>query len=371
MEIAPMLSRVEGLNVLLVNQCNLHCLSCSYPSQQRLNRVRRETLRSVVEKLLPYGLSRVTLSGGEPTMHPEFCEIVEDLHDAGLEITLVTNGTYLRKHFERIRNRLQRCIISLDGDTPELYQSIRGANAFDELMSAARLFLSRSRRTHMTFCAVVQRKNFRRLPRFIDLAREVGVHRFSFLCPDLPSLIEPGLRNSGAFGHDAPASPETLESIILTLEEIEEMRAVTIPAVRRKVAEYPEYGNKTIDMLTDFANYFESFRLGKPRPEYRRCGLPFSEVVLDDEERLRFCFFMPDRWAYTPDIDPLNHAAAVRARRDYLESDRRCHEFCNACLQAMRLPADVVRPAAPPVGVPAFDPSVPDRALVRLTYERP
>ena len=365
------LPSIDGMNVVLVNQCNLHCITCAYPLQASKKFVRREVLNQVVQDLLPRGLSRIDVSGGEPSLHPEFCEVIDDLYNAGLDITLVTNGTHLSKFFPRLAGKLARCIISIDADNADLYEEIRGSNVFDALCQLPSLFAEGSPSTHMTFAVVVQRKNFRRIPNMFAFAKRCQVQRVSFLCPDIPSLVAPDLRNTGAFGHVSAVQQSQSDSIILDLEEIREFREVVIPAVKGKIYEFPEFANKTIDMLDDFANYFEAYRRQKPRPEFRKCALPFNEIVLDENENLRFCFYMPDRWHYYPGMDVLNHHEAVKARVDYLKNDTRCHKYCNTCLQAVRIPADILPPATPIEGYQAFDPLVPDRNSVQLRYSKP
>jgi molybdenum cofactor biosynthesis enzyme MoaA len=118
---------VDQWNIILTNRCNLHCISCSYPDQRPFRYVRRETIRRFIPAMLDAGLRRVMLTGGEPCMHPDFNLIVDDLADAGLDLTLVTNGTYLGRKLASLRGKLSRLIISLDSDTAVGYEAIRGA----------------------------------------------------------------------------------------------------------------------------------------------------------------------------------------------------------------------------------------------------
>jgi hypothetical protein len=185
---------------------------------------------------------------------------------------------------------------------------------------------------------LTQRLNFRRLPEFVELAAGLGVDHVSFLVPDVAGMVAP-MDRGGAFGHVRPLSGDRVDKVALTLEEIEEFRTVVIPAVNEACARHPRITSSSLDLLHDFADYFEAFRLGTRRAEKRRCALPFREVVLDEQERFRFCFFMPDAWDSEGIEDPVNHAGVVAARRDYLQSDQRLDRFCNMCLQARRVEA--------------------------------
>ncbi|MEE6306367.1 radical SAM protein [Plantactinospora veratri] len=331
-------NKVDQFNVILTNRCNLHCISCSYPDQRPFRFVRRQTISRLLPSLEAAGLTRVMLTGGEPCMHPEFDDIVDDVHARDLKIVLVTNGTYIRRKLPRLAGKLYRLIISLDSDDAEGYSAIRGAGAFDHLVQLPSLMREQSPETHLTLCILTQRLNFRRLPAFVDMAAEIGVDQVSFLVPDVAGMAAP-MDRGGAFGHLEPVPRSRVDQVALTLDEVAELRAEVIPAVYAAADRHPDLMCGSIGMLDDFADYFEAFQRGLPRAERRRCALPFREVVLDEQERLRFCFFMPDAWPAGSVDDALNHPDAVAARQDYLDSDERLDRHCNMCLQAVRVEA--------------------------------
>jgi hypothetical protein len=227
-------------------------------------------------------------------------------------------------------------IISLDSDTADGYASIRGVDAFDHLMGVPELFRRESPKTALTLCILVQRLNFRRLPEFVGLAADLGVDRVSFLVQDLAGMVAPMVRG-GAFGHVQSLPRNRVERVALTLHEVAEFRDEVIPAVTEALGVHHELTSSSPQLLHDFADYFEAFRRGVPRRESRYCALPFREVVLDEQERLRPCFFMPDAWPTEGVEDAANHPAAVQVRRDYLTSNQRLDKYCNMCLQAMRV----------------------------------
>jgi pyruvate-formate lyase-activating enzyme len=334
-QLLPVVSTIDQWNIILTNRCNLHCVTCSYPDQRPHRFVRREVIQRHLDAMLDAGLTRVLLTGGEPCMHPHFDEIVEDLHEAGLEITLVTNGTYLRRHLDAIAGRLTRLIISMDGPDAETYADIRGARAFDHLVTLPALVRERSPETALTICVVIQRRNFRSLPDFLRLGKALDVDRVSFLAPDLVGMKAP-VERGGAFGHLEPLDEERVEAVALTLDEVDELREEVLPAIEAIVAADPELGNDSIAQIHTYADYFEAFRRGRPRGDRRRCALPFREVVLDEKERFRFCFFMPEAWPARGVADPVNHEGVVAMRSEYLASDERLDAFCDMCVQAAR-----------------------------------
>lgn len=75
--------------------CNLKCSYCSISSRDPHNTIPLETIKDYITKLKSRGLKAVILTGGgEPTLHPQFNEMVKWIHDdQGLDISLITNGT--------------------------------------------------------------------------------------------------------------------------------------------------------------------------------------------------------------------------------------------------------------------------------------
>ncbi len=75
--------------------CNLSCPYCSVSKRKRQFRIAFDTIRQYVKSLKRYGLKAVILTGGgEPTLYPEFNELVLWLAEEGLSVALITNGTH-------------------------------------------------------------------------------------------------------------------------------------------------------------------------------------------------------------------------------------------------------------------------------------
>ena len=76
-----------------------------------------EEMASVVASLLPLGLSKVRITGGEPLLRRDihiFIGLLRDL-DENLDIALTTNGVLLERHAEKLfENGLNRITVSLD-----------------------------------------------------------------------------------------------------------------------------------------------------------------------------------------------------------------------------------------------------------------
>ncbi len=74
-----------------------------------------------IDKLAEFGTSVVTISGGEPMMHPEIYEIIERIRHNGMIAGLISNGYYFQPEKVKRLNEagLDYLQISIDNVTPD------------------------------------------------------------------------------------------------------------------------------------------------------------------------------------------------------------------------------------------------------------
>jgi MoaA/NifB/PqqE/SkfB family radical SAM enzyme len=122
-----------SLFVEVTSRCNLRCAHCYVDAGpggrdtdiDRLLAFVRNTVRR-------FGAPRfVSLTGGEPTLHPRFDELLAGLRDLGLAVGLSTNGVapLARRVLGRHGPWLSAVQVSLDGPEP-YHDQIRGPGTF-------------------------------------------------------------------------------------------------------------------------------------------------------------------------------------------------------------------------------------------------
>jgi MoaA/NifB/PqqE/SkfB family radical SAM enzyme len=107
-------------HIIPVRRCNLACTYCN-EFDDFSPPVPTETMFHRVDKLAALGTSLVTISGGEPLLHPELDEIIRRIRKHGMVSGLITNGYLLvPDRIERLnRAGLEWLQISIDNVTPD------------------------------------------------------------------------------------------------------------------------------------------------------------------------------------------------------------------------------------------------------------
>lgn len=95
--------------------CNLSCSYCSVSKRKVNERIQLGTIKNYVSTLMKYGLKAVILTGGgEPTLYPQFNELVHWLLEKKLSVALITNGTNIDKVDSELWNYFSWVRISLN-----------------------------------------------------------------------------------------------------------------------------------------------------------------------------------------------------------------------------------------------------------------
>src|ERR1700726_5295178 len=107
-------------HIIPVRRCNLACEYCNeYDDFSKP--VPTETMFRRVDKLADLGTSVITISGGEPLLHPELDEIIRRIRKRGMIAGMITNGYLLvAERIQRLnRAGLEWLQISIDNVTPD------------------------------------------------------------------------------------------------------------------------------------------------------------------------------------------------------------------------------------------------------------
>src|SRR6266404_4033785 len=108
------------VHIIPMRQCNLACTYCNeYDDFSKP--VPLPEMKKRLDLLADMGTSIITISGGEPLMHPELDEVIRHMRRRGMIAGLITNGFYLnRERIERLNEAgLEHLQISIDNVVPD------------------------------------------------------------------------------------------------------------------------------------------------------------------------------------------------------------------------------------------------------------
>ena len=132
------------LSVELTNICNLHCSYCLRDEDALYHTPAKffapELLESIVgQARQAVGITHLNFTGGEPTLHPRFDEILTIAESNNLKVSFVTNGWNFEKIWPKLlahRSAITHVAFSIDGATRELHDKWRGEGSFVRLVRA-------------------------------------------------------------------------------------------------------------------------------------------------------------------------------------------------------------------------------------------
>ena len=108
------------VHIIPMRRCNLDCGYCNEYDQVS-KPVPIEEMKRRLDYLAAMGTSIITISGGEPLMHPELEEVIRHIRKRGMIAGMITNGFLLSK--ERIASLnaagLEHLQISIDNVIPD------------------------------------------------------------------------------------------------------------------------------------------------------------------------------------------------------------------------------------------------------------
>ena len=126
---------LHDLRISVTDRCNFRCTYCmprehfdgDHAFLERKALLTYEEITTVVRSLLPAGLRKIRLTGGEPLLRKDITTLVEMLRAAGphLDLALTTNGALLERHASALqRAGLDRVTVSLDAIDKALFQQM-------------------------------------------------------------------------------------------------------------------------------------------------------------------------------------------------------------------------------------------------------
>ncbi len=307
--LTPFFTPAPDVAVDITNRCNLHCRHCyNFSGEKPVQELAIADATRLIAELRDLGQERLRLSGGEPTLHPQFGAIVREATGRGMVVAISTNGVFGRTGRQRLKAlSLGSVSVSLDGMRIANDQ-VRGPGVFDEVMRSIRFLKDIC--PHVLISTHLFRSNLADVTPLIELAQELAVGiKFAPLRP---------IGRANLHMRDQIPSPAEYRGAVETIGRLR--------------AQYP-----AIDVRTDFDVLSpQKPSSALPAPSRAVCPAGRSRLNVSYDGRIYPCAFLatPERefaigrLGEIPLLDLWNRSPVLTQFRN-IRKDNRC-QGCNA-----------------------------------------
>lgn len=167
---------LTSLRISVTQKCNLNCFHChkegEVPSSQEMNR--NEIFR-IVELASSFGIKKIKLTGGEPLLRNDLCQIINKISPLVEEISLTTNGVFLKNLAQQLHaSGLHRINVSMPSLDEKKFKQITGK----PYLSYVKIGIDAAVKHHLNpvklNMVVFKGLNNHEIPAMIDYAKDHG-----------------------------------------------------------------------------------------------------------------------------------------------------------------------------------------------------
>lgn len=285
--------------------CNLRCVMCgqrgdkgvlkgSFAADESKKVVGIEVYRRLIDEI-KHKRPTIYLWGGEPFLYPDLFPLVDYLQEAGLAVSVNTNGTLLAKHAaEIVRKRWHVLFVSLDGFAAT-NDAIRGEGSYGRVVEGFAAINREKERQgshfpHMGIVSTVNNINYRDLYRLAEATQSFRLswHIFNLGTYTNEDIVERqrafmrekldteiGCLQAYDTGYNEGIDGRELHGILTRIHAMQtDHPIITVPALNpAKIDTY--YGDLEVPVRT-------------------RCSVPWSQANIDYDGGVHFCADYPD-----------------------------------------------------------------------------
>lgn len=259
----PLYIRIKPTNI-----CNHNCYYCHYKNPYLTldeynpnDFIPHDKMMEIIDDMEKMGVKAVTFSGGgEPLVYPYIEEAMEKILNAGIDLSIITNGSMLTGRKAQILANAKWVRISIDSIIPENYAKIRGIseNAMDVLLKNIEEF-AKIKNDDCEFGVnfVIGKENYKEISDVAVTMKKLGVNHVKF---------------AALFSNDTEGYHKDIkDEVISTLNKLSEK----LNSDKFKI----------IDLYTsDFDNDYKVFKR-----TYSRCPIKEFVCIIGANSKVYYC----------------------------------------------------------------------------------
>ena len=250
------------MSLELTRRCNLRCPYCYISAGQisGTDELTGSRILDILSDWIEYGLRGIEVTGGEPSLHQDFWQIMEYCLERLPSIALLSNGTLFDACvIDRLAEYGEHLMISLslDGSAPEIHDKITGERgSFEKTLGAALRLIQKGLSVRITMTLTPD--NWKEIEPTLLLAESIGARWFGW-APAMP------------FGRGCGVEWD------LTVEEMEELAGKELELIKSHEGFVP--------VMPKVSSYL---------PDSWNCGIGWKNVVMGPSGLVRPCLLLPE-----------------------------------------------------------------------------
>lgn len=217
--VAPIYIRIKPTNV-----CNHRCYYCSYADSalglrdavQRQDQIPWEKMQEIIRDMESMGVKAVTFSGGgDPLVYPHIVETMQRVLNAGIHLSIITNGQLLKEDRAEVLTQAKWVRISCDAADNKTYAKIRNLpeHALTEVFDNIQRFAAmKPADCELGINFVIHHENYAEIYAMAEKVKALGVNHIKFAARITKDL----------FDYHAPFQQEAIRQIERAKETLED-----------------------------------------------------------------------------------------------------------------------------------------------------
>ena len=181
----PGLRPPRTLTLAITGICNLRCVHCLVEGgpKAREPHVPADTVRRIVSEFAALGGEEITLTGGEPLLHPQWLDILtfcceqQSFKSVGVQTNAALLGDARVSAIRALEFEGLAIQVSLDGSSPETHDLVRGRGSFVRSGDGIRRLKAAGLGGRVTVAFTEMRHNMEDVPALLELVEELGLRR--------------------------------------------------------------------------------------------------------------------------------------------------------------------------------------------------
>src|SRR3990172_4702349 len=171
------------LFIRVTASCNASCVMCNFAGNQTPHLLSVKKAHLLANELSGSSIRHVRLTGGEPLLLDEVAQIVSIFKDAGLIVSIITNGLLLENCWSDLASSgLDQVVISLDSHCSELHDKLRRTKGlFQSALTGINLIREKTPSTLIRVNTVVSKHNLKFLPDMYVMLNKLGVKQWALI----------------------------------------------------------------------------------------------------------------------------------------------------------------------------------------------